>query len=173
MLLLLCGGVLLVPFEDLGSPRDRLRRICSALGNHDIRFVSCSATISNPAKVKRLALPLCVFSDVSLQHMEAILGVQNIHVVSIDGSPSGRKVRQPFHCSVQAKRSFGMIGARRLEPTFHRQGKCYTRSRAHHLGGIESLPILDGSRRTMYCLLQGTSLAVGQQRLCSGSSTFL
>ena len=113
------------------------------------------------------------FTDVSLQHMEAILGVQNIHVVSIDGSPSGRKVSQPLLCSFKAELKFGLTGARRLEPAFHRQGECYTRSRAHHLGGVESLQILDGSRRSMYCLLQGTPLAVGCQRLCSGSSTFL
>ena len=85
------------------TSRNRLRRICSALGNHDIRFVSCSATISNPAKVKKTRIATLRFTDVSLQHMEAILGVQNIHVVSIDGSPSGRKVSQPLLCSFEAK----------------------------------------------------------------------
>ena len=32
----------------------RLRRICSAVGNEDVRFVSCSATIENPIGVHML-----------------------------------------------------------------------------------------------------------------------
>ncbi|KAF8350877.1 P-loop containing nucleoside triphosphate hydrolase protein [Amanita rubescens] len=44
----------------------RFRRLCSAIGNHGIRFVSCSATISDP-----------------LLHMTNLLGTQE------DGAPSG------------------------------------------------------------------------------------
>ena len=29
----------------------RLRRVCAALGNRHVQFVSCSATIANPAEV--------------------------------------------------------------------------------------------------------------------------
>lgn len=29
----------------------RLRRICSAIGNNNVQFVSCSATVSNPEDV--------------------------------------------------------------------------------------------------------------------------
>ncbi|SJX62501.1 related to HRQ1-putative RecQ helicase [Sporisorium reilianum f. sp. reilianum] len=52
----------------------RLRRICSALGNRTVQFVSCSATVANPK-----------------QHMQTLFGVQDVHVVTEDGSPAGRK----------------------------------------------------------------------------------
>lgn len=54
----------------------RLRRICSALGNNKIQFISCSATTANP-----------------LQHFTTLFGVPNhtVKLVDIDGSPSGRK----------------------------------------------------------------------------------
>ncbi|GKZ31745.1 hypothetical protein AbraIFM66950_000511 [Aspergillus brasiliensis] len=54
----------------------RLRRICAAVGNHSVQFISCSATVANPS-----------------QHMHAIFGVdpQSIHLIDSDGSPSGRK----------------------------------------------------------------------------------
>ncbi|KAH7120935.1 hypothetical protein B0J11DRAFT_52479 [Dendryphion nanum] len=52
----------------------RLRRICAAIGNHDIKFISCSATVANPE-----------------QHMQTIFGVENIKMIDFDGSPSGRK----------------------------------------------------------------------------------
>ncbi|BGP03230.1 ATP-dependent 3'-5' DNA helicase [Rhodotorula toruloides] len=52
----------------------RLRRICAALGNRHVRFVSCSATIANP-----------------VEHMRTIFGVDDIVLVDDDGSPSGRK----------------------------------------------------------------------------------
>jgi len=52
----------------------RLRRICSAIGNHDVRFISCSATISNPIK-----------------HMSSIFGIDSVRLTDVDGSPSGRK----------------------------------------------------------------------------------
>lgn len=29
----------------------RLRRICAAVGNSSVQFISCSATIANPAEV--------------------------------------------------------------------------------------------------------------------------
>ncbi|KAI2856316.1 hypothetical protein CBS147353_1528 [Aspergillus niger] len=54
----------------------RLRRICAAVGNHTVQFISCSATVANPS-----------------QHMRAIFGVDpnSIHLIDSDGSPSGRK----------------------------------------------------------------------------------
>ncbi|SAM82972.1 related to HRQ1-putative RecQ helicase [Ustilago bromivora] len=52
----------------------RLRRICSALGNRSVQFVSCSATVANPK-----------------QHMQTLFGVEEVHVVTEDGSPAGRK----------------------------------------------------------------------------------
>ena len=52
----------------------RLRRICAAVGNRRIRFVSCSATVANPE-----------------EHMRTIFDVDNIKLTDFDGSPSGRK----------------------------------------------------------------------------------
>ncbi|KAJ0165411.1 ATP-dependent helicase HRQ1 [Colletotrichum tanaceti] len=52
----------------------RLRRICAAVGNRHIKFVSCSATVANPK-----------------QHFETIFGIGNVRLVDFDGSPSGRK----------------------------------------------------------------------------------
>ncbi|KAL9131544.1 MAG: hypothetical protein Q9217_000558 [Psora testacea] len=52
----------------------RLRRICAAVGNRHVRFVSCSATVANPE-----------------EHMRTIFGVENIKLIDFDGSPSGRK----------------------------------------------------------------------------------
>ena len=52
----------------------RLRRICTAVGNRHVKFVSCSATVANPE-----------------EHMRAIFGLANVKVIDFDGSPSGRK----------------------------------------------------------------------------------
>ena len=52
----------------------RLRRICAAIGNRHVKFVSCSATVANPE-----------------EHMRTIFGVENIKLTDYDGSPSGRK----------------------------------------------------------------------------------
>lgn len=52
----------------------RLRRICAAVGNHHLKFISCSATVANP-----------------LQHFKTIFGVENVKITDFDGSPSGRK----------------------------------------------------------------------------------
>lgn len=52
----------------------RLRRICAAVGNRKVKFVSCSATVANPE-----------------EHMRTIFGVENIKLTGFDGSPSGRK----------------------------------------------------------------------------------
>lgn len=52
----------------------RLRRICTALGNRHIRFISCSATVANPEA-----------------HMKTIFGVDQVKLTEFDGSPSGRK----------------------------------------------------------------------------------
>ncbi|KAM7211083.1 P-loop containing nucleoside triphosphate hydrolase protein [Rhypophila decipiens] len=52
----------------------RLRRICRAVGNREVRFVSCSATVANPRA-----------------HFESIFGIEDVKLVDSDGSPSGRK----------------------------------------------------------------------------------
>nr|POE54491.1 atp-dependent helicase hrq1 [Quercus suber] len=52
----------------------RLRRICAAVGNRKIKFISCSATVANPE-----------------EHMRTIFGIEDIQLVDFDGSPSGRK----------------------------------------------------------------------------------
>ncbi|MCJ1260322.1 hypothetical protein MMC22_000182 [Lobaria immixta] len=52
----------------------RLRRICAAVGNRHVKFVSCSATVANPE-----------------EHMRTIFGVEKVRLTNFDGSPSGRK----------------------------------------------------------------------------------
>ncbi|KAK6606734.1 DEAD/DEAH box helicase [Botrytis cinerea] len=52
----------------------RLRRICAALGNRRIKFISCSATVANP-----------------MEHFKTIFGIENVRMTDFDGSPSGRK----------------------------------------------------------------------------------
>jgi DEAD/DEAH box helicase domain-containing protein len=52
----------------------RLRRICAALGNRHVKFISCSATVANPE-----------------EHMKTIFGIEDIKLTDFDGSPSGRK----------------------------------------------------------------------------------
>lgn len=52
----------------------RLRRICAAIGNRHVKFISCSATVANPE-----------------EHMKTIFGVDRVKLTDFDGSPSGRK----------------------------------------------------------------------------------
>lgn len=52
----------------------RLRRICAAVGNRHVKFISCSATVANPE-----------------EHMKIIFGVESAKLTDFDGSPSGRK----------------------------------------------------------------------------------
>ncbi|KFY37664.1 hypothetical protein V494_04676 [Pseudogymnoascus sp. VKM F-4513 (FW-928)] len=52
----------------------RLRRICAALGNRHIKFISCSATVANPT-----------------EHFKTIFGIEDVRLIDFDGSPSGRK----------------------------------------------------------------------------------
>ncbi|KAI0872081.1 hypothetical protein GGS24DRAFT_503118 [Hypoxylon argillaceum] len=52
----------------------RLRRICAAVGNRKVRFISCSATVANPQ-----------------EHFKTIFGINDVHLIDFDGSPSGRK----------------------------------------------------------------------------------
>ncbi|KAL1885736.1 ATP-dependent 3'-5' DNA helicase [Paecilomyces lecythidis] len=52
----------------------RLRRICAAVGNRHVRFISCSATVANPE-----------------EHMKAIFGIEDVKLIDFDGSPAGRK----------------------------------------------------------------------------------
>ena len=53
----------------------RLRRICAAIGNRKVKFISCSATVANPQ-----------------EHMRTIFGLDDdVKLIDFDGSPSGRK----------------------------------------------------------------------------------
>lgn len=52
----------------------RLRRICAAVGNRHVRFISCSATVANPE-----------------EHFRTIFGVDDVRLTDFDGSPAGRK----------------------------------------------------------------------------------
>ncbi|KAK5726498.1 ATP-dependent 3'-5' DNA helicase [Elasticomyces elasticus] len=52
----------------------RLRRICAAVGNRKVQFISCSATVANPE-----------------EHMRTIFGIEDVKLIDFDGSPSGRK----------------------------------------------------------------------------------
>jgi DEAD/DEAH box helicase domain-containing protein len=52
----------------------RLRRICAAVGNRHVRFISCSATVANPE-----------------EHMKAVFGIEDVKLIDFDGSPSGQK----------------------------------------------------------------------------------
>jgi len=52
----------------------RLRRICAAVGNRHVKFISCSATVANPE-----------------EHFKTIFGIDNVRMTDFDGSPSGRK----------------------------------------------------------------------------------
>ncbi|KUL84043.1 hypothetical protein ZTR_07137 [Talaromyces verruculosus] len=52
----------------------RLRRICAAVGNRHVRFISCSATVANPE-----------------EHFRTIFGVEDVRLIDFDGSPAGRK----------------------------------------------------------------------------------
>ncbi|KAI2614122.1 P-loop containing nucleoside triphosphate hydrolase protein, partial [Hypoxylon fragiforme] len=52
----------------------RLRRVCAAVGNRRVKFISCSATVANPQ-----------------EHFKTIFGIDDVHLVDFDGSPSGRK----------------------------------------------------------------------------------
>ncbi|KAK7693290.1 hypothetical protein QCA50_002857 [Cerrena zonata] len=52
----------------------RFRRVCAAIGNKRVQFVSCSATIAKPSR-----------------HMSDMFGVSNVVEVTEDGAPAGRK----------------------------------------------------------------------------------
>lgn len=52
----------------------RLRRVCAAVGNRRVKFISCSATVANPR-----------------EHFKTIFGIENVRLIDYDGSPSGRK----------------------------------------------------------------------------------
>ncbi|EPS45963.1 hypothetical protein H072_50 [Dactylellina haptotyla CBS 200.50] len=59
----------------------RLRRICSAVGNNSIIFIACSATVENPQK-----------------HMKELIGISDVHEISVDGSPAGDKTFLCWNC---------------------------------------------------------------------------
>ncbi|EWC47530.1 hypothetical protein DRE_00498 [Drechslerella stenobrocha 248] len=59
----------------------RLRRICSAVGNNNITFIACSATVANP-----------------IQHMKDLTGLSEVKLTSTDGSPAGEKTFLCWNC---------------------------------------------------------------------------
>ncbi|KAI9888098.1 MAG: hypothetical protein M1823_000033 [Watsoniomyces obsoletus] len=71
----------------------RLRRICAAVGNRHVQFISCSATVANPEEVSFAnAHPfLRLLILIPYQHMKTIFGVDDVRLTDFDGSPSGRK----------------------------------------------------------------------------------
>ncbi|KAG7092162.1 hypothetical protein E1B28_008531 [Marasmius oreades] len=76
----------------------RFRRLCAAVGNRRVKFVSCSATIANPKR-----------------HMETIFGVEpeEVEAVVEDGAPSGAKKliiwRPPYVDEMET--AMGRVGA--------------------------------------------------------------
>jgi DEAD/DEAH box helicase domain-containing protein len=52
----------------------RLRRMCAAVGNRKVKFISCSATVANPK-----------------EHMKTIFSVDKVRLTDFDSSPSERK----------------------------------------------------------------------------------
>ncbi|KAI9452326.1 P-loop containing nucleoside triphosphate hydrolase protein [Russula earlei] len=66
----------------------RLRRICAAVGNRHIRFVSCSATISRPK-----------------EHMKTVFRLEDVQEIIQDGAPSGRKEFLLWSCPNSTKAS--------------------------------------------------------------------
>ncbi|KAI0256495.1 P-loop containing nucleoside triphosphate hydrolase protein [Lactifluus subvellereus] len=66
----------------------RLRRICAAVGNRRLQFVSCSATISRPK-----------------EHMKTIFGLEDVEAITQDGAPSGRKEFLLWRCPDGSNRS--------------------------------------------------------------------
>ncbi|KAG0706339.1 hypothetical protein DFH29DRAFT_995980 [Suillus ampliporus] len=52
----------------------RFRRICAAVGNQRVIFVSCSATVAKPS-----------------QHMKRLFGVEDVEEIVEDGAPAGKK----------------------------------------------------------------------------------
>ncbi|KAJ3163222.1 hypothetical protein HDU86_002392 [Geranomyces michiganensis] len=55
----------------------RLRRLCHLLGNDNVKFISCSATVASPRK-----------------NMSVFFGLppETVRVVDVDGAPTGRKL---------------------------------------------------------------------------------
>ncbi|KAK3991319.1 putative ATP-dependent helicase HRQ1 [Cladorrhinum sp. PSN332] len=81
----------------------RLRRVCAAVGNSHVKFISCSATVANPE-----------------DHFKTIFGTElDVRLVDFDGSPSGRK---EFLCWNTPYRDPG-------DPSSGRGNACYECSR--------------------------------------------
>ncbi|KAF3915763.1 hypothetical protein ABW20_dc0105525 [Dactylellina cionopaga] len=59
----------------------RLRRICSAVGNNNVIFIACSATVENPER-----------------HMKELVGISDVKAISVDGSPAGDKTFLCWNC---------------------------------------------------------------------------
>ncbi|ETW85689.1 hypothetical protein HETIRDRAFT_308737, partial [Heterobasidion irregulare TC 32-1] len=70
----------------------RLRRICAAVGNQRIRFVSCSATIAQPGEHMKMMFGLKVL-DFAISAIDAFpkCSHQSVEAITEDGAPSGRK----------------------------------------------------------------------------------
>ncbi|KAK6498316.1 hypothetical protein TWF481_010907 [Arthrobotrys musiformis] len=78
----------------------RLRRICSAVGNNNLIFIACSATVENPEKVKYSYTASEKSSKLTrIQHMKELVGLPDVRLISIDGSPVGEKTFLCWNCS--------------------------------------------------------------------------
>ncbi|TRX97800.1 hypothetical protein FHL15_001555 [Xylaria flabelliformis] len=66
--------ITILPQEDRWRTFLKNLRYVVAIGNRRVRFISCSATVANPQ-----------------DHFKTIFGIDNVHLIDFDGSPSGRK----------------------------------------------------------------------------------
>ncbi|KAK5138231.1 hypothetical protein LTR08_004927 [Meristemomyces frigidus] len=71
----------------------RLRRICKAVGNSRVQFISCSATVANPREHMRTLFGLgSATSPSSAPDSEDTAATNDqVTLIDFDGSPSGRK----------------------------------------------------------------------------------
>ncbi|KAJ3182625.1 hypothetical protein HDU87_007963 [Geranomyces variabilis] len=67
----------------------RLRRVCHLLGNDNVKFISCSATVASPRK-----------------NMSDFFGIppETVRVVDVDGAPTGRKLHAIWNSSFKDAR---------------------------------------------------------------------
>ncbi|KND00097.1 ATP-dependent 3'-5' DNA helicase [Spizellomyces punctatus DAOM BR117] len=80
----------------------RLRRLCHIYGNDTVRFISCSATVANPA-----------------EHMTSFFGLPEsaVRVVDVDGAPRGRKLHIIWNPPLKDPRRPGQGRCSSLEET--------------------------------------------------------
>lgn len=116
----------------------RLRRICAAVGNEDVLFVSCSATIENPADVRH----------------DFAVGIQADGLLAYAGCvwSRGRRGSRPRRLTMRTERMD------RVESAVDRSHRCHARSHLQYSGSIPHFPLSDGSRYSHHSVLQGTQM---------------